>query len=260
LTVLHAVVVGINAYRDSDIRNLTCARADAEAVAVLLERVHPAERRVRLILDEEATREALMVAIGEDLPRVVNEDDVVLLYFAGHGAPETESAPDRISRYLVTHDTRHSNVFATGLDMERDLPRLFERLSSPRLVLLVIDACFSGLAGGRTFEGPRLRQLRGQYRDLDPISLKDMDLGEGRLMIGACGDTELAREDPAVGHGVLTHYLLKGPTGLPGGDHRTVSVHALYESIAHDVRDHTRGRQTPVINGRATIPRIPFLW
>jgi uncharacterized caspase-like protein len=230
-------------------------------VAGLLERIHPGERHIRLLLDNEATRERFMVAVGEDLPRVVGPDDVVVLYFAGHGAPEIDSPPDRAARYLVTHDTSYGSVFATAIDMERDLTQLFKRLAPPRLVLLLIDACFSGLAGGRTFEGPMLGSMRGNTRGGgDPISLADLDLGEGRLMIAACGDAELAREEAELGHGVFTHFLLRGPAAASSDGDRTVGIHALYESVARDVRAYTRGRQTPVINGRAAYARIPLLW
>lgn len=258
--MLHAVVVGINEYHDPDIRNLLWARADAEAVAALIGRIDSSQRSVRLILDEEATRGHLMEVIGEELPRVVTSEDVVLLYFAGHGAPEAQAAPDSVSRYLVTHDTRYGSVFATGIDMERDLSRLFERLSRPRLVLMLIDACFSGLAGGRTFEGPVLRRSRAHTRDLVAISLTDLDLGEGRLMIGACNDTELAREDALLGHGVFTHCLLQGPPQSHHVGERTIGIHSLYNAVAGEVRSYTKGRQTPVINGRSAYAQIPNLW
>ena len=103
--MLHAVVVGIDRYSDPDIRKLGYARADAEAVAELIERIHPAERDIRLLLDEAATKRNIMVEIGDRLPRVTGPDDVIMLYFAGHGSPETTMGPDDAARYLVVHDT-----------------------------------------------------------------------------------------------------------------------------------------------------------
>lgn len=134
--MLHAIMVGINKYRDPSIDDLSYARKDAEDFGTLInERIHPSERQVRFIFDEEATRRNLMVAIGEDLARVAtNPDDIILLYFAGHGSPETESSPDEVSRYLVTHDTEYECIYSTGLDIERDLPRWFERIQEPKLL------------------------------------------------------------------------------------------------------------------------------
>lgn len=256
--MLHAVLIGIDKYRDPSIRDLSFARADAESLDKLIEdRIHPAERRVSLLLDEEATLRNIKVAIGEDMPRIAtNPQDVILLYFACHGSPETESSPDEVSRYLITHDTEYENIYSTGIDMERDLPRWFERIRKPKFVLLFIDACFSGRAGGRTFEGPRLSHIRARVRDTGPISLKVLDLGEGRLMISACDDDQVAREDRYLGHGVFTYYLMEA-LKRPDGNADTISVHALYEEVAQAVRAHTNGRQVPVINGRARVARLP---
>jgi uncharacterized caspase-like protein len=255
--VLRAVIAGVDRYRDVDINNLSFARADALAVAELLDRMHPAEVDVELLLDEDVTRRNLVVSIGERLPRVTSEGDIVMLYFAGHGSPETIDAVNDAARYLVLHDTEYDSVFATGLDMERELPRLFERIHRPRLVLMIVDACFSGRAGGRTFEGPRLRARRSHVRG-SRVSLKGLELGEGRLMIGACDDDQVAREEAALGHGVFTNYLIKGPA--VAGENETVGVLQLYEEIATAVRVHTGGRQTPVLNGRSALARFPHVW
>lgn len=255
--VLRAVITGVDRYLDANIDDLSFARADAVAVAELLDRLHPAEVDTDVLLDEDATRRNLMIAIGEKLPQVTTEDDVVLLYFAGHGSPETTAGVDDAARYLVLHDTEYDSVFATGLDMERELPRLFERIHRPRLVLMLIDACFSGRAGGRTFEGPRLRAERSHVRG-QRVSLTGLELGEGRLMIAACDDHQVAREEAALGHGVFTNYLLKGPSVTD--DNETVGLLQLYEEIAAAVRVHTGGRQTPVLNGRSAFARFPRVW
>lgn len=255
--VLRAVIAGVDRYHDSSIGNLSFCRSDALGVAELLERVHPDEVDTEILLDGDATRRNLMVSIGERLPRVTSEGDVVLLYFAGHGSRETTAGIDDAARYLVTHDTEYESVYATGLDMERELPRLFERIHRPQLILMLIDACFSGRAGGRTFEGPRLRAERAHVRG-GQVSLKGLELGEGRLMIGACDEDQVAREEAALGHGVFTNYLLNGPA--PRDDSDTVGILQLYEEIAAAVSAHTRGKQTPVLNGRSTLARFPRIW
>ena len=255
--MLRAVVIGINKYRDPNIGNLSYACADAEEFGRLLsEGIHPAERSVRVLLDAEATKRNVMIAIGEDLPRVSSANDVIVLYFAGHGSPETEASPDEASRYLVAHDTDHENIYATGIDMERELPRWYERIQQPKLVLLFIDACFSGRAGGRTFEGPRLRRARSGTRQAGRLSLRTLDLGEGRLMMAACDDDQVAREFPSLGHGVFTHCLLQS---LRQQDETkdTISLHALYDDVSEAVRAHTQARQIPILNGRSRGAKLP---
>ncbi|MET7608991.1 caspase family protein [Streptomyces avermitilis] len=255
---MHVVVVGVDRYRDPRIRDLSYARADAEAVAELVAKLHPDERSVQVLLDGDATKRNVMVAIGETLPRTAREDDVVLIYFAGHGSPETDGCRNEAGRYLVLHDTEYDNVYATGIDMEHELIRWFERLQHIRLLLLVVDACFSGRAGGRTFEGPSLRRSRSGMRAAEPVVLNSLDLGEGRLMLSASTDRQVAREDPDLRHGIFTHYLLHGPS--TDGHPTTVGVHTFYEELALSVHAHTGGQQTPVINGRSELARLPYLW
>ena len=256
--MLHAVLVGVDRYLDPGIASLRYAAADAVAMAELVSRVEPAEREITLLLDADATRRNVVMEIGERLPRAVAPGDVVLIYFAGHGSPESDPAdPDDVARYLVAHDTELDHVYTTGITMEHQLQSWLARLSGPRLVMVVIDACFSGMAGGRTFEGPALRRRREGTRVPGVVSLKDLDLGEGRLIMSACGEHQVAREFASLGHGVFTHYLLRGPGQVEGA---TVGVHELYEKVAGAVRRHTKGRQVPVLNGRSAIPRLPRLW
>ncbi len=227
--MLHAVLIGINKYKDPNIRDLSFARNDAEVFGKLLEeRIHPSERKIRFFLDQEATKRKIMTSIGEDLPRSVGKDDVVLLYFSGHGSPETDGSPDEVSRYLITHDTEYENIYATGIDMERELPRWFERINEPKLILMFIDSCFSGRAGGRTFEGPSLKEKRSVYRDTYPIKMSQLELGEGRLMIAACDDDQVARETGELQHGVFTYYLLQR-LQQRARDEKTVSLNTLYD-------------------------------
>lgn len=258
--MLHAVVVGIDNYRDSRISPLSFARADAEAMAKLLEDgIHPADRSIRRFMDGNATKRALQVAIGEELPRLVEMGDLVLIYIACHGTPESLDSCVQASRYLIAHDTSYENLYADGIDMEIDLQRWFERISNAALIVLMLDACFSGQAGGRTFEGPQLRRRRAKYRTREPISLKNLDLGEGRVMLAACQDDQVASEQRTLGHGVFTHFLLQALGRSSTEEDRTVGLGTLYEEVAAAVKRHTQGRQIPTLNGRQVLAHLPRL-
>lgn len=261
--MLRAVLVGINAYRDPFIASLSHARSDAETLAGLLrQRIRRDELSVRLLVDEDATRRNIEVAINEDLHRAVEPGDVVLLYFACHGSPERRAAKDKRSRHLIAHDTEYGRIYATGIDMERDVPEWFERLQEARLVVLLLDTCFSGAAGGRTFSGPTLisnPRLAGYLSEPQPMSIKDMDLGRGRVILCACDDEQVARESPELGHGVFTHHLLQGLQRERGGA-KTVDLVELYQQIADGVAATTIDKQQPIITIiRGWKPRLPYL-
>jgi uncharacterized caspase-like protein len=149
MTHVHAVLVGVNRYADHAIPDLSYARRDAEELAGLLERSpHRASVTTHPLLDDAATRANVIDLVGVRLPRVVRPDDLVIFYFAGHGSPEIHPGLDKVSRFLVCHDTKRASLLAGALDVRADLSRLCSRLTA-RFVLFILDACFSGRAGGR---------------------------------------------------------------------------------------------------------------
>lgn len=255
--MLHAVVVGINKYQDPRIKDLFFARSDAEAFYRLLENINAKERHIQLILDENATKRDLSIAIGEELPRISKPEDVIILYFAGHGTPEINSGVDDISRYLVPYDADHRNIFSTAIDMELELYRWFERLKKPKLVIVFLDACFSGRAGGRSFRGLRFRKATAHLHTRGNISLKDLDLGEGRLIITACDENQVARENPLLQHGIFTYFLIRSLKN-PVLNSKSISINKLYDDVATEVKNYTYARQVPILNGRSKLAHLPL--
>ena len=89
----HAVIIGINRYFDPNIADLTYARADAEGVYQALTnpdlgRFSP--ENVILLLDEKASQRKISTAIGTTLRRQADENDLVYIYYAGHGSAEID--------------------------------------------------------------------------------------------------------------------------------------------------------------------------
>ncbi len=253
---LYGVFVGVNDYRDNRIRNLQFAAHDAKQFhRIVSDRISKDESKTWLLTNQRATRDIVIHTIGTELAYQVNNDDIVLLYFSCHGSPETTPQVDNLSRYLILHDTDYSRIFATGIDLERTIPRLLERISA-KLILVFIDSCFSGMAGGRTFEGPNLKNSGLTPRGV--LSLKELELGEGRIILAACGDNEVALEDRKLGHGVFTFQLLRILTDSRSGN-VSVGVGNLYEMVKELVKNYTSNRQCPILNGRISDARIPIL-
>lgn len=251
---LYGVFIGIDKYRDPMIRNLNFAKADAERFYDLFQqKIDPASRTLWLLTDEDATRSQIIKTVGEDVSRLAEEEDIVIIQFSGHGSPETSGSVDQVSGYLIAHDTEYQSIFATGVDMERELIRWFHRIRS-RVVFFFLDSCFSGRAGGRTFEGSNIHHLG--YRGT--IQLDKLDLGKGRLIMSACDDDQVALEKSELGHGVFTYHLLETLTD-PDYSDETISIDQLYNRTFRKVKMYTMGRQTPVINGRIRGAQIPIL-
>ncbi len=265
--MLHALTVGVDRYLDPSISSLRYARRDAASVADLLQQnLHPSEASVRRLLDAQATQRAISIAIGEELPRACRPGDVVLLYFAGHGSPETDGPADGASRFLIPHDAEKQHLFTTGIQLGLRFAEWLDRLADAALVVTIIDACFSGApvaaapgTGVRTFMGPRLQRARTRgKRRPPPLSLEAFEFGEGRLVLSASRDDEPACEDASVRHGVFTHYLLKA-LGEPLQRGGTITVAALFDRLRRETHQHMRGRQTPVLQGLDEYARLPIL-
>jgi len=248
----HAVIIGINKYQDDKIPDLNFARADAEGIYQTL--IDPELGRlpsanVILLLDEEATQRNIRSAIGTKLPRRAGENDVVYIYYAGHGSPVIDPksrSRDGMEKYLVPADAELDDLFATGVSMN-EIQTFFNRLESKQ-VLFFIDSCYSGEAGGRSFQNSA---FRGRHI-LSTDFLEEL-AGEGRLVITACDVNEVSLEAAHLGHGLFTHYLMEGVKGIADKDRDgAVSVHELYEYVYENVSQHARklgGSMHPIQKG-----------
>ena len=153
---------------------------------------------------------------------------------------------DGLSKYLVPRDADPESLFTTGFPMD-DIHRVFGRLQAERVVFMV-DTCFSGATGGRTF----MRQVT-RAGHLSPQFLDRLTKSRGRVIISAAGPNELALELPALGHGVFTYYLLRGLGGEADRDKDSiVTLSELYEYLEDRVSAHAQregGRQRPIMKG-----------
>ncbi len=248
----YAVIIGINKYHDQTISPLQFACADAEAVYQILidpelGRI-PSENVIRL-LDEKATQRNIRSAIGTQIPRRAGEQDMVYIYYAGHGAPIMDPksrSSDGVEKYLVPVDAELDDLYATGISMD-EIQRFFGRIQSKQ-VLFFIDSCYSGRAGGRTFPHPHYQSrhlLTGEF--LEELA------GEGRLVVTACDVNEVSLEMPELGHGLFTHYLIEGLKGNADKDQDgLVTIHELYEYVHAKVSHHARslgGSMRPILKG-----------
>lgn len=251
---MHAVLVGIDEYKDRNIRRLSYARNDAERFErCLASSTLYRDINLHTLLDAEATRDNIVRTIGTDLPRVVQKGDVVLVYFACHGAPEIVKA-NVIARYLVCHDTDYSSLISSSLDVELDLQRLAARIPAS-LIVFITDACYSGYTGGRGIIGPTLADQRARQRS--GLRLSDLRLGEGTIFWGAASDDEVAWEPSSLKHGVFSHFLIDELTERTNGD--SLGISTLYDRVHAKVYSYTRSRQNPVLFGAVRGARLPIL-
>ena len=241
---LWAVVVGIDRY--PNIRPLKYAVADARSFYDLLvtDNQVPAEN-VYLLLDEQATLQALRSTLGTKVKNKAGADDMVIIYFAGHGATERDTMSpdgDGLEKYLLPYGADPDDLYASALPM-REVAHIFHRIRSERLVF-VADACYSGASGGRTVS------TGGVRANLSDRFMERLAGGKGKVIITASSANEVSVEKDELGHGVFTYFLvsgLKGPADTDGDG--IITVDEAYRYVSQKVPAATGQEQHPVKKG-----------
>ena len=285
-----AVIVGVDRYLDPSISDLRGAVSDAWVFYHYL--ASPAGGRVptgqmRLLLNQEASKSEVEGALGNFLRRSCPQDRVII-YFAGHGAPESPTSDDA---FLLLHDTQSDNMVGTAISM-RQLPKFLEwRTSEVGELLLLVDACHSGNIAMRgvvsrrnvTMEerrkAPRdpkapsavemadeaVSALRSQKVNESLVKVAEEMIQHKWSVISAAAANQYAGEsaktcggDARYTGGVFTCRVIEALSGA--GDENQdggVSVNELYSYVDAQVRSDTGGTQTPMFSGHSD-PRTHF--
>ncbi|HEX6719231.1 MAG TPA: caspase family protein [Pyrinomonadaceae bacterium] len=237
----YALIIGISRYKNNSkgIRNLEYADADAKAIYEFLQKPVAgsfSRDNMLLLANERATLAGIREALTSFTAKA-GVNDLLLIFFAGHGAPD-RFAPQNL--YLIAHDTDADDMPETALSMPKLRRYLDENVKSKRVVLFM-DACHSG---GLSTEGTRDlgHNLANQY--LEKLLYQE----EGRAIITSSDVNEPSRESQkwGNGHGVFTYYLLEGLKGSADTNHDSfVSVGELFRYVRQKVRLETEFQQNP---------------
>lgn len=182
----YALIIGNQRYRFTD--NVPFALHDAyvfeqycrEALGV---------KEANIIHLEDATKEMIMEAM-ERLDNVKNpESKRLIVYYAGHGAPDTRGAEP--VPYLMPTDVKEVRRGISLKDFYQQIANMNFMQTS-----IFLDACFSKIEGGRAII------------DVNPNA---SSLSKGRTIVFSATDRkEVAHSYDKEGHGMFTYYLLEG--------------------------------------------------
>jgi hypothetical protein len=257
---IHIITIGINDYQNKDsVPPLQYAVADAKEVAETFEHLLSAStgKRIRELLNGQATRANLVRQLFEQLPSEVRPSDTVVIFFSGHGAPDASTdAQGNVETFLLPIDADPQKLFSTAIRMN-DVGTILRRLRSERIVFLA-DTCYSGAAAvginGAKSVGIAGVAMRG---GVGLKAIPERPRGKGVAVMTASTGIQVAQEKQDVGHGVFTHYLLKGLQGAADANHDgRVTVDELYEYVRNQVSAATNGKQTPQISRDPTAGDI----
>lgn len=233
-----AVVIGIGSYRETMIPAVKYARRDAEVVAKYFEHLGGIPREnIALLTDAHATRGDIEAYLDDWLPKRATPKSRVLVFYAGHGAPE----PEGKGAYLVPYEG-HPDFTSKMIPLTRVYDAL-NRLKA-REVVVFLDSCFSG-ASGRSV-------MQQGIRPLVLTNERQLAVREKPLVMAASSGSEVTSDLDNARHGLFTYYLLKGMRGeADRNGNGTVTLDELFSFVSSNVK-RTASRelnrtQTPVM-------------
>jgi len=234
-------VIGIDRY--SDWPRLDNAVSDANGALALFQRYGfelPRRRdrsEVGPLLDGAATSDAIRALITEDLEQLDTADSLVL-FFAGHGHSVPRSFPDVVvtTGYMIPVNGGPASGGARKwlrIDtLLSDIGRL-----PPRHILVILDACNSGVALQSLSSFVKLRKAPSPGR---------RDRRSRRVITSARDDQSARDSGPVPGHSVFTGCLIEGfETGDIAPRRAEVTGTEIGVYLQRRVAAYTDDAQTP---------------
>lgn len=272
----HVLLIGIDSY--PHVRPLYGAVNDVQAVRRLLtEDLKVPAASIRLLVNEQATKQAVLGALS-DLAQRTRPGDAVFIYYSGHGwlvadqdgDESTFNEDERYDEALVPYD-------ATPWPKERayepnptlltddELARALGPMPGRR-VAVIFDSCHSG-NGLRGLPGTEVgRSLYtdapippSRFRSLTP-RVPSMDVGGQVVFIAAARWRETASdlgEFEGRRHGALTASLLRSISKAGPGWAKVLSWESLFRQAREDLLSQGIASQTPTIVGAPLMGRAP---
>jgi hypothetical protein len=235
---------------DGSINDLSAIRA------LLIDHYEFQEKDIRILENEEATADAILLAIQQHLVDRAQPGDVSFFYYAGHGSRMRNRSALKQSGYdstIVPADWWQG----TPDIRDKELARLFRKAVQKGVVLTIIaDSCHSGALVRGAY---KIREVNEDDRYV--VDPPDRDSAgnllaspeeEGALVLSATQDYEGAAEIPTDSgpHGAFTWALLQVLRYSPQNEPMSQifqRVHGLLQSVV--------SFQEPVMAGKGRADR-----
>jgi ankyrin repeat protein len=246
-----AVIIGISDYKDSRIPHLQYASDDAQAFydwAISSDGGNYIPSQVKLLVDESATENSIKEALFIWLSQA-SEKDLITIYFAGHGSPESPEYPDNF--FLFAHDTQQHRVASTGFPLW-SIEVALERFIKAKKVILIVDAYNPENVSQDVV---MIQKIDGEIKVKNPINtgLQNLSKVSDRICIITASDNkQLPHRGKrwGGGHGVFTYFLLNGLRGEADvNDDNIVTLGEVTDFVIENVARATKNTQHPDMAG-----------
>ena len=234
---LHVLAIGVSDYAAGDLQTLNYAAKDAQDFVQTISSSDLSmykEIKPTLLINQNATTRRIQRELSQLTSRV-SQGDVVMLFFSGHGIVHNQD------RYFMTSDASAEDYYS-GLGFDFIRKRMTEMSEDKQCrVLVFMDACHSGAMAG----------TKG--------SLSEITFAAPGV-IGFYSSTagEQSAETDLLQNGIFTRVLLDGLKGGAQNKEGQVTVYTLDSYIKENVKEKTKGKQTPISENVTTGDAILF--
>lgn len=226
-----ALLIGINEY-GSGLRSLPAAPKDVAAMQVVLQNAELGgfDLVKPLINPNHWEMEREIELWFRDRQR----DDLVLLFFSGHGIKD-----ERGDLYLAASNTQKDErgELIKSTAVAASFLHNCSRDSKSKRQVLILDCCFSGAFGNFV------------ARDDSSLDLERQLGAEGRVVLASTSAIQYSYEEKDVDLSIYTRYLVEGiQTGVADQDNDGfISVQELHEYASHKVQETAPGMNPKII-------------
>lgn len=250
---VHALLIGVNKYPSLPGRlQLSHAVDDVKALkAVLIEKYGFAD--VKVLTDEQASLAAIKSALAGFADNTkVKPDDLVLVYFSGHGQT-VPIAKGGAMGFLVPSDAKVDLTNPTNaapyLNTCLPMREVWDDLdaSPAKHALVIADACFSGL----------LTQKRSLGLSNEALAVLLARRARQVIAAGSSGQQTVERDD--LGHGLFTAKLLDELNARAVLKGKAFTASNLFAALQEEVTNATGGKQTPQIGNFDSDGEVVFV-
>ena len=219
---IYALVVGVSEYTNPS-NNLNYPDKDAAEIYDLL-RANTSADKVKILTDRSATHDNILKTANQ-LFLNAGSNDIVILFFSGHGYQGGFIAHDKVLKY-------------------DELKILFRKTRAKRKVVFA-DACFSG-------------DMRANSA---PQNAHFTMFGNQVCLFLSSRSDQVSFESGGIGNGFFSYYLVLGLRGGADANRdRLITARELFEFVNPRVRQYSYNRQVPVMWGKFDDAMVVLDW
>jgi len=218
-----ALLIGVSEYQ-SGFSPLPTTVKDVEAIQEVLVNPEIGEFAAENVTVLKNPQKPDMEEAIHDLYDNRQRDDLLLLYFSGHGLINDDG-----NFYFSTSSTKKKNAsFLPYLAVAASYVHECMKKSKSKRKVVILDSCFSGaFSQGMT------------AKDGGAINIKQHLGGQGTAILTASTSTQYAYEEEGSEFGIYTRYLVDGiKTGAADKDgDGSISIDELHEYVSSKVQE-----------------------